>query len=327
MRPLPLYDARGNRYFVATPQFISQEFGISFESARSAAESIGCWAQKIIDAPNLSILPQSDGLIIGPFNRASPFELLIVNTDGSLAERSGNGLTIFSQFLVEQKIVGPDKRFATRVCCTDANRVTNSYETSIQPENRQDDLGFWIHMGTPQFGGSAVGLLDDGEVHSRVNNKTLVVKELEKIDPRWNRSVFVNVGNPHCVTILADISELPSPSHLKNESLSGCLSKITLATSDAHQNSVFTRGINLQWATVVSPKRILGRVFERGEGYTASSGTSATAIACAAWNAGLTPETDISVEMPGGVAPISLSLSDDGSEISGASLLGKAKLV
>jgi diaminopimelate epimerase len=38
---------------------------------------------------------RSDGLLIGPFQSAPPFDVLIVNTDGTLAERSGNGLTIF----------------------------------------------------------------------------------------------------------------------------------------------------------------------------------------------------------------------------------------
>lgn len=36
-----------------------------------------------------------DGLLVGPFQSAPPFDVLIVNTDGTLAERSGNGLTIF----------------------------------------------------------------------------------------------------------------------------------------------------------------------------------------------------------------------------------------
>jgi diaminopimelate epimerase len=40
--------------------------------------------------------------LVGPFQSSPPFDLLIVNTDGTLAERSGNGLTIFSQALSDQ---------------------------------------------------------------------------------------------------------------------------------------------------------------------------------------------------------------------------------
>jgi len=45
-------------------------------------------------------------------------------------------------------------------------------------------------------------------------------------------------------------------------------------------------------------------VFERGEGWTKSSGTSATAVASAARHLGLTTASTVSVVMPGGVAPV-----------------------
>ncbi len=65
-------------------------------------------------------------------------------------------------------------------------------------------------------------------------------------------------------------------------------------------------GINLQWACVMGPDSIEARVFERGEGPTLSSGSSATAVATAARKLGLVDAKTINVKMPGGVAPVRL---------------------
>jgi diaminopimelate epimerase len=63
-------------------------------------------------------------------------------------------------------------------------------------------------------------------------------------------------------------------------------------------------GINLQWACVIGPDSIEARVFERGEGPTLSSGSSATAVASAARKLGLLDAKTVNVKMPGGVAPV-----------------------
>ena len=41
--------------------------------------------------------------------------MLIVNTDGTIAERSGNGLTIFSQFLVDTGQANRTDAFVVRI--------------------------------------------------------------------------------------------------------------------------------------------------------------------------------------------------------------------
>ena len=63
-------------------------------------------------------------------------------------------------------------------------------------------------------------------------------------------------------------------------------------------------GINLQWASIVSPDTIAARVFERGEGPTLSSGSSATAVASAARELDLIKAKTVNVAMPGGIAPV-----------------------
>ncbi len=45
----------------------------------------------------------SDGILVKVPSSIADFGLLIYNTDGSLAENCGNGLRIFSKFLVDYK--------------------------------------------------------------------------------------------------------------------------------------------------------------------------------------------------------------------------------
>jgi diaminopimelate epimerase len=81
-------------------------------------------------------------------------------------------------------------------------------------------------------------------------------------------------------------------------------------------------GVNLQWAMRAGDQRIVARVFERGEGPTASSGTSASAVASAAWRVGWVSAGEVQVVMPGGTAPILLEARDG--ELTGVRLFGTA---
>ncbi len=50
----------------------------------------------------------SDGILLGPLPAESArCALKIYNPDGSMAEKSGNGLRIFSRYLWDTKLVGP----------------------------------------------------------------------------------------------------------------------------------------------------------------------------------------------------------------------------
>ena len=97
----------------------------------------------------------SDGLLVGPFPEENAFGLLIVNTDGTLAERSGNGLTIFSQFLVDTGRANRSDAFFVRVYHDKPGSPI--VEARIEAAERDGQKGFWIDMGLPTYGLSAVG--------------------------------------------------------------------------------------------------------------------------------------------------------------------------
>ncbi|QXI21081.1 diaminopimelate epimerase [Pseudomonas iranensis] len=302
------YDARGNIYGVVSPQAL-REAGIALPTgADDCAASRQRWSEAAIarccdwpegQRPADSKPHRSDGLLIGPFQTSAPFDVLIVNTDGSLAERSGNGLTIFSQALADQGLM-PEEGAVLRVHHDKGAAV----ETSVKPADVEGVQGFWLDLGQPEFGPDAVGAQAVERIQFNSRNVSHV-QPLAQLNPDWTHSQFVRIGNPHCVTLLSDAAALPSNEQMRESPLNQRLTAIAYAMPTGAGNPC-PAGVNLQWAALASPQTILARVFERGEGPTASSGTSASAVACAAWRVGWVEAGEVRVVMPGGTAPILL---------------------
>lgn len=322
------YDARGNIYGVVSPAFLRSR-GIQVpDSACEAARMREAWAIHAIASecawgstphPANAKPHRCDGLLVGPFQAEPPFDLLIVNTDGSLAERSGNGLTIFAQALTDQGLM-------TQACELrvhhDKPDATSPVATWITPAVHEQVAGFWLALGLPEFGALAVGaqgaepsLLDGTELNH--------LDELAVINPEWAHSQFVRVGNPHCVTLVGRVTALPNNLQMHQPLLFEPLKSIAFAPPTGRGQPCVS-GVNLQWAARLPGNRVLARVFERGEGPTASSGTSASAVACAAWRVGWVESGEVAVVMPGGTAPIRLHAQAD--TLLSVSLFGTAQL-
>ncbi|NWA69483.1 diaminopimelate epimerase [Pseudomonas reactans] len=318
------YDARGNIYGVVSPAAL-RDAGIAVpECAALAARTRSNWTSSAIAAEcSWGSLPRPagakahrcDGLLVGPFQAEPPFDLLIVNTDGSLAERSGNGLTIFAQALTDQALMSGACELRVHHDKPDAlSPVTTRVEAAV----REQVAGFWLELGVPGFGPEAVGAqtgVDETEPSH--------VSELATINPQWATSQFVRVGNPHCVTLVEQVSALPDNLKMQQPALYEPLKAIAFAPP-AGGGRPCAAGINLQWAARQPGNRVFARVFERGEGPTASSGTSASAVACAAWRAGWVESGEVAVVMPGGIAPV--RLQTDGETVLSVSLFGAARL-
>lgn len=323
------YDARGNIYGVVSPAYLRGRGVEVPERADLAANARKAWALAAIAAEcGWGALPRPvdakahrcDGLLVGPFQSAPPFDLLIVNTDGSLAERSGNGLTIFAQALTDQGLM-------TSGCVLrvhhDKLDTASPVATSVEPAIYEQVAGFWLALGQPEFGPAAAGAEGAGvESVSAVLNEFSHVPALAAIHPQWVRSQFVRVGNPHCVTLVEDAGALPDNQSMHQRALFERLQAIAFAPPVGRGQPCMA-GVNLQWVAKSAGNRVIARVFERGEGPTASSGTSASAVACAAWRAGWVECGEVAVVMPGGTAPVRLQCQ--GQTLLSVSLFGTAR--
>ena len=90
------YDARGNIYIVSSPQELRKAGVLIPDDARQAALKGRSWAGSAIaqfcgwglgGRPIGAKAHRSDGLLVGPFKMGQHADLLVVNTDRSLAER------------------------------------------------------------------------------------------------------------------------------------------------------------------------------------------------------------------------------------------------
>ena len=115
-------------------------------------------------------------------------------------------------------------------------------------------------------------MLGDGTVEQEMGE--VVVGQAETIDGLSVRAV--SVGNPHAVVL-------------------GDPDTITEVGPYLETHARFPDRTNVQVARVDGPGEVTARVWERGVGETASSGTSAVAVAAATHEAG-----DVLVHFPGG---------------------------
>lgn len=205
----------------------------------------------------------SDGILEGPFIGENHMSLRIWNPDGSIAEKSGNGVRIFAKYLKDAGYV--QKKNYKLV--TDGGLVEITYLN-------EDGSRLRVSMGKLSFWSDEVPVT--GERREVINEDMVFGRTLYPV-------TCVSVGNPHCVIPMREISK-----HL--------VCKIGGYSEVARY---FPERINTEIMKVTDQNHIEIETFERGAGYTMATGTGACAAAGVAYKLGLTGNKVI-VNMPGG---------------------------
>ena len=212
----------------------------------------------------------SDGILWGPLPSAqAQFGLRIFNPDGSEAEKSGNGLRIFSRYLFDQQLAG-DAPFTIEVPGgVVASRVMDGGQHIT------------VEMGRVTFQSDQIPVAGPGR---EVLNENFTIKD------RAFTYCAAGIGNPHCVLVLPEISA-------------------SLATTygpeiEVHRN--FPNRINVQFLKVLDRQNVQIEIWERGAGYTLASGSSSSAAAAVAHKLGLV-DAKLTVHMPGGEIGIEIA--------------------
>jgi len=214
----------------------------------------------------------SDGILLGPLPaKDAKCALKIYNPDGSEAEKSGNGLRIFSRYLWDRNFVG-DEEFAIRT----AGGLVRAMVLDAGKMVR-------VEMGKVSFWSDQIPV---------VGARREVLNEKIYVGGREFTFCAATIGNPHCVLPLAEISE--------------ALARQFGPLLETHAN--FPNRTNVQFLKILDRANIQIEIWERGAGYTLASGSSSSAAAAAAHRLGLV-DRKISVHMPGGV--IAIEISDD----------------
>jgi diaminopimelate epimerase len=205
----------------------------------------------------------SDGILLGPLpSKKAKFAVRIFNPDGSEAEKSGNGLRIFSRYLWDKKLVDKEE-FAVET-------VGGLVKATVTERGKI----VRVEMGRVSFWSDEIPVA--GPRREVIN---------EPIHLRGERFNFcaATVGNPHCVLPMAKISAE--------------LAKQIGPLLETHLR--FPKRTNVQFMKVIDRNNIQIEIWERGAGYTLASGSSSSAAAAVARKLGLV-DGDVTVHCPGG---------------------------
>ena len=211
----------------------------------------------------------SDGILLGPLPaQKARCALKIYNPDGSVAEKSGNGLRIFSRFLWDTKLVGNDE-FAIQT----AGGLVRSTVFDGGKMVR-------VEMGKVSFASDKIPVA--GPRREVIN---------EKISAGGREFTFAR--RPSAIRIACCRCRKSAPDWRRQFG----------PLLEAHPN--FPRKTNVQFLKVLDRTNIQIEIWERGAGYTLASGSSSSAAAAVAHKLGLV-DRQISVHCPGGVIQIEI---------------------
>ena len=195
----------------------------------------------------------ADGILVLVETTEADFAVRIFNPDGSEAEKSGNGLRIFAKFLY-------DHDYTTRTDFTVHTRGGTVRARLLVADRRVSAVR--VDMGRADIDRSLTTLPVAGEVL---------------------RVVSLSVGNPHCVTIVDELSR----------------SQLLRLGPLIEHHVAFPNRTNVQFVQVVSRNAVRALVWERGAGHTLASGSSSCAVAAACFAEGLV-DGQVTVHLEGG---------------------------
>tara|TARA_E500000331_G_scaffold247748_1_gene238167 strand:- start:52026 stop:52859 length:834 start_codon:yes stop_codon:yes gene_type:complete len=207
----------------------------------------------------------ADGILLLVNSKKADFGLKIYNPDGTEAEKSGNGLRIFSKYLYDYKYT-KKRNFLIET----KGGIVHS-EVILKNKKIKDVK---VDMGVASF--------ESKKIPVKTKNKYSINQKIKVKNQSFTYS-SVTVGNPHCVIFLKKASKDLA---LKFGRL-------------IEENKLFPKRTNVQFAQIISKNKVKIEIWERGAGYTLASGSSSCGVVSVGYKLGLLSEK-VEVIMPGG---------------------------
>jgi diaminopimelate epimerase len=202
--------------------------------------------------------------------------LRIHNPDGSEAEKSGNGVRIYAKFLFDHGDAPADRRLRIHT-------AGGAVEASLV-ERRADRSVLRVSMGRASFRCADLPMHPPADAASP--DGEWISRPLRAGD-RELEATCVSMGNPHVVVFGAPLEE-------------GFVRRLGPLVEN---HPWFPNRTNVQVAEVVARDTVRAMIWERGAGWTLSSGSSSCAVAAACVRLGLT-DRRVAVVMPGGTLDV-----------------------
>jgi len=218
----------------------------------------------------------ADGLIMALPSEVADFRMRVINSDGSEAEMCGNGIRCLAKYVYDHGLTRADKMTVETL----AGRKT------VQLQDKNDVVRqVRVDMGAPEFRRNAIPM---------AGADTAFVKEEDlKADGAQLIVTCLSMGNPHCVTFVADVGSFP----------------VGIVGPAVERHEAFPNRTNAEFVQVISAEEIRMRVWERGAGETLACGTGACAAAVASALNGRTGRR-VLAHLPGG--SLTIEWAEDG---------------
>ena len=225
----------------------------------------------------------SDGIVLLQDSNVAQVRMRVFNPDGSEAEMSGNGIRLFTKFVLDRNLAQP----------TDGGLTVETLGgvRTVWPEMVDGRMkSARVAMGPATFTATEVPVET-----SELGGINEVVAEAVKIGGAELNITCLGIGNPHAVAIMDEsVEDFP----------------LTEVGPFVENHPMFPQRINFEIVNVHARDRIRARIFERGAGETMSSGTGSTASAFACRRLGLVDDA-VDVVVDGGVLRISWDENDE----------------
>ena len=215
----------------------------------------------------------SDGILVSVDSGKADFGLKIYNPDGSEAEKSGNGIRIFADYLYSMNFTDK-KKFSIEV-------GGSLVKCKIYKKRGKDEVkSISVEMGKASFTPDSIPVKFNGE---ETLDMPIFVEGRELIFSA------VSIGNPHAVFMVDNLDSID-------------IMKIGPLIEN---NSMFPNRINVQFVQIIDRQNIMIEIWERGAGYTQASGSSSCG-AVSVLNRKDLVDNNVNVHMPGGTLEVSI---------------------
>lgn len=186
----------------------------------------------------------------------------VINPDGTEVEKSGNGLRIFARYLWDRGLV-KDERFPVRI----SDEIVTC---CVLPDGRM----ITVDMGRVRFESAVIPVTGPPRE---------VLEERLEVDGATLTFSAATIGNPHCVILRDRVTE-------EETRRLGPLVEV---------DPRFPNRTNVQFVEVIDRANLRMEIWERGAGYTLSSGSSSCAATAVVHRLGLC-DAHVTVHLRGG---------------------------
>lgn len=214
----------------------------------------------------------SDGIVMKVPSSKADFGFRVYNPDGSEAEKSGNGLRIFSKYLFDNGFA-KSRMFSIET-------LTDIVKAEIAEAKNGKAVLIKVEMGKAIF--------NSREIPVNSDRPEFIGQKIQAGDKEFEVNC-VSVGNPHCVVLREKLDE----------------AEIRKYGPMLENHPLFPNRINVQFAKVLSDHDAEILIWERGAGFTLASGSSSCAASSILVKRGLI-KGDLTMHMQGGTLKIQI---------------------